>query len=372
MDGQSKHDKVEGKHQRGHSAADRAQEDVRAAHEAYDLWKSHDPKDWDRALDERSRINKHNPKAWRKAMAEIDADEAAAAEHSRPRENQINFPDPYGSETSVRDRQADRDMRDRRQVEPELNLQQAQAPHDQSVPVHPGYYPDSKYAPPVPDSPAYAAAYNRPQPKFYGLDLGIVKLGVNSNGSLDAGVNVGIARAEVQAGLENRVDGEFMPIGGPLHARAGAGIGVNGDGLHSEVGAGANVFDVVNGDADFGARLGRHTGVDGDVRGKAGPVHAQGDAGAGVGPDGVNAYAGGNTGIVDAVGVRSGAHLDLNSNSGAGAGVGVRLGDRTLDVGPSVDTYGNRTVRPDIHLDQGAAGDPTFYPTGDRALDEGR
>jgi hypothetical protein len=103
---------------------------------------------------------------------------------------------------------------------------------------HPGYAPDSRFAPEVPNSPAYDAVYNQPKPEFHGLDLGIVKLGYNDGGSLDAGVNIGVAKTDVQLGANTRVDAEFMPIGGPIHARTGAGLNFSEDGVRGDVGAG--------------------------------------------------------------------------------------------------------------------------------------
>ena len=186
-------------------------------------------------------------------------------------------------------------------------------------------------------------------------------------------MNVGVARAGVQFGVENRVEGEFMPYGGPFHARAGAGIGLAPDGVHSEVGAGANFFDIVNGDADFGVRLGPNIAVDGDVRGKVWPVDAQGNAGAGLGKDGAHAYTGGNVGVAKAAGVRAGAEIDVGqTDSGAAAGVGLRAGEGTVDFGPSIRFEGHTTIRPQLHLDAGRADRATFYPTGDRTLDSSR
>jgi hypothetical protein len=245
---------------------------------------------------------------------------------------------------------------------------QKTAVQEPTAPLHPGYAPQSRFAPPPPDSPAYDSAYNRPEAEFTGLDIGLIKVGVKGH-SLDFGANVGLASAEFQLGQETRIDGEFMPMGGPVHARTGAGFGFDGNGLHSEVGAGANFFDLVRGDADFGVNAGKHTGVSGDVSGKVWPVHAQGEAGADISPDGADAYTGGNTGIGDVFDVRAGGHVNADHNSGAGAGVGVQLGDRTLDFGPSISTDGNSTVRPGLHLDPGHEGTQTFYPTGDRVVD---
>ncbi|MBX9940662.1 MAG: hypothetical protein K2Y32_15490 [Candidatus Obscuribacterales bacterium] len=330
--------------------------DIAASQHAWELWKSSDPRDWDKALDERERINKANPKAWKKAMHDIDEQEEAEKKRRPQDQSQV------------------------RHDEPKVKHDQSKVKHSELPPLqieaknviipHPGYAPESKFAPNPPASPAFDRAYNQPKPEFYGLDLGVLRAGVNSNGSLDLGVNIGIAKTDLQVGLENRVDAEFMPIGGPLHARAGAGIGVNRDGFHSEVGAGANFFNVVNGDADFGAKLGRDTGVDGDVRGKVFPVEVQADAGAGIGPDGVDAYTGANVDVLDKAGVRSGAHFSINDqNSSAGAGVGLQAGEDVLDFGPAIYSDGNSTIRPNLHLDSGNVEDRTFYPTGDRIRD---
>lgn len=372
MDGHSNHHR----HHSARSGHDSFQADEIAAQRAWEMWKSSEPDNWDRALDERERIIKHNPKAWSKAMHQIDEEEAKAkAVAPQVVEHQSGAADRHldkshkDSQTSAADRlrdeylagrPGDRQDADKQRIEPQSEVK-----------LHPGYAPHSKFAPETPASPAYDAAYNTPEPEFYGLDLGIIKAGVKG-GSLDLGVNVGVASTELQLGQETRVDAEFMPMGGPLHARAGAGIGFNRDGVHSQVGAGANFFNLVNGDADFGVNAGRHTGVSGDVRGNVWPVHVQAAAGADVSPDGADAYTGANTGIANVFDVRAGGHVNADDNSGVGAGVGLKLGDKTLDFGPSISTDGNSTVRPQVHLDPGNEGDPTFYPTGDRVLDAGQ
>ena len=341
-----------------------------------EMW--HDPNHWQEALDEIS------PADMRRAIREMAKEEAG-----KSKEDCSSVKGEYHSGVRSRERHSDQaaSLRGDSQSSPaEVRIESSQSSSEDRLreeylqsqhldsrrrPIHPGYAPQSDFAPEAPDSPAYDYAYNRPEPEFYGLDIGILKVGVNSNGSLDLGVNVGLAKAGVQVGLENRVDGEFMPIGGPLHARAGAGIGINRAGIHSEVGAGANFFNVVNGDADFGARLGREISVDGDVRGRAFPVNVQADAGAAVGADGVNAYTGATTDIAGQAGVRAGAHFDLDKyNSGIAAGVGLKAGERSLDFGPSIQSDGNSTVRPQVHLEPGFARRRTFYPTGIRQVDE--
>jgi hypothetical protein len=329
------------------------QHDVDTAKLAWECWKSDDPQKVDWAIAEKARIQKTDPKAWNQAMRELDA--AAQA----PLPELAIEPAPPIAPVPDSDLSLDSSPVGRAEAAPPLIPADARG-----VNVHAGYAPESQFAPAPPNSPAYDAAYNQPPARFYGLDLNVIKVGVTDRGSLDLGVNVGLARAEVQAGLENRVDGEFMPIGGPLHARAGAGIGINRRGLHSEVGAGGNFFNLVNGDADFAARVGRDIGVDGDVRGKVVAVDAQGRAGASVGADGVSAYTGGNTDLAHVAGFRTGGRFALNRyDSGVAAG-------HTLDIGPSIDSYGNRTLAPRVHVETGVEENAPFYPTGDRDLDE--
>lgn len=371
MDGLSKNESSQ--HRKGHHSAHRnTEQDVQSAHAAWDAWKSNDPEAWDWALEQREKISKKDPKAWNKAMKEVDAEEAAqkrALQAERQREL-----DATRREHAAADRLRNEYLQKRptdpsgMRQEEHPALVNPQPDQRQTENLHPGYAPHSQFAPETPNSPAYNTAYNRPRGEFYGVDLGLVKLGVQ-DGSLTTGVNIGIASTELQLGKNTGVAAEFMPYGGPLHARTNANVGFDEGGMHTEAGAGANFFDLVNGDADFGTRLGPDTSVYGDVRGKVWPVHVQADAGAGVGQHGLNAYTGANTGIGDVFGVRTGGHFDLDENSGAGAGVGLNLGDETLDFGPSVDTYGNRTLRPNLNLRPGKSSKPTFYPTGDRNLD---
>ncbi len=347
------------KHHSSHRNHDRTLNDTMAAERAWELWSSKDPADWDRALDARARISTHNPKAWSTGMHNAEEEEAKKAKAAPP---------------AVQEKPA---AVVKEQDKPVAHDDQQTAATDKlrdeyldQKPVHPGYAPHSRFAPETPDSPAYDAAYNQPEEEFNGLDLGFIRAGVKGH-SLDFGVNVGLAKTEFQLGQETRLDAEFMPYGGPLHARAGAGIGFKDNSLHSEVGVGANAFGI-NGDADFGVKAGEHTGVSGDVRGNVLPFHVQADAGADISPNGADAYTGANTGIADVFDVHAGGHVNADDNSGAGAGVGVKLGDKSLDFGPSISSDGNRTVHPQLHLDPGNDEDPTFYPTGDRIKDSGQ
>ncbi len=359
------HDHVKHSHKHGDNQANMAA-DIQDARVAWDLWNSKNPQDWDKALAIVDKNNEHkhkyNKKQWNGAMDEVAAEAEAKKVHQQSKTLR-----PHNRAAAKSDA-ADDGVIEIKDINA-IDDKNPAAPLADAVPriKHPGYAPDSRFAPEVPNSPAYDAVYNQPKPEFHGLDLGIVKLGYNDGGSLEAGVNIGVAKTDVQLGANTRVDAEFMPIGGPIHARTGAGVNFSENGVRGDVGAGANFFNLVNGDADFDARVGRNTGVDGDVRGRVYPVDVQAEAGAGVGPDGVHAYTGANTDAADLVGFRTGGHFDLdNEDSSVGAGVGLRAGDHTLDFGPSIYSDRNSTIRPDLQLDTGSIDDETFYPTGTR------
>ncbi len=333
------------------------------AHLAWEAWKSNDPAAWDFALAERERIIRKNPKAWKKAMHQIDEDEADQRDNlvvTTPSRD-VEPPRPAAAPVTAE--------MDEANIVPVPQPQSFSVPPDavpiDDPPVHPGYAPYSQFAPPVPQGPAFRSAYEN-RPEFYGLDLGILRVGANSNGSLEFGVDVGVASTNVQVGLENQVRAEFMPHGGPLHARGNAGIGLNRNGLHSEVGAGGNFLNLVHGDADFGAHVGRYTGVAGDVRGRVWPVDVQAASGAGIGSEGINVYTGANTGLDHVFGVRSGAQFDLGRNSGTAVGVGLNAGDTAIDFGPSITSYGGRAIQPRLNFYSQPASYPAFYPTGRR------
>jgi len=335
------------------------QEDISSAKLAYEAWKSNDPKDWDHAMAEKNRLLKEDPRAWKAAMKEIDADEARQKELQAElkAEEAQRAADEAAAKESAPAAEASQNV----VTMPDEVVTRAAAPA--------GYAPDSPYAPLPPASPAFEAAYRQPPAKFYGINAGIFKLGVTNHGSLDVGVNIGLARAEAQVGLENRVEGEFMPVGGPLHARAGAGIGVNRNGFHGEVGAGANVFNLVNGDADVGARLGRDIGVDADVRGRALIVNGQADGGVSLGDQGLKVHGGGNADILNTLGARGGARASLGPETGIGVGVGLKADQDTLDFGPAIDVGPDGKVTGSIY-GQGKADNATFFPTGDRTIDQ--
>ncbi len=342
-------------------AAEKMQAEINAARQAWADWQSGDCNRIGHALDEKDRIS---AKAWKEAMRQIDLNEPC-----RDSKVKTNLPEA------------------KLPAAPVVNTAEAPIPQPADlIPppppppqiIHPGYAPYSRFAPPAPISPAYDLAYNQPPAPFYGLDLGVVRLGVRG-GSLDLGVNAfGLARTELQVGQRTGVDAEFLPLGGPLHARAGSGIAFDRYGAHAEVGAGANFFDIVNGDADFGAHLGESAGVNGKVRGKAFPVQVEAGAGADVGPGGADAYTAATTGLTDAFQVRAGGRVAADSSPNVAAGVGVVAGRHTLDFGPSVgaspnqgnvDNSGSYRGEPRIHLEDGLISEPTFYPTVPRNSD---
>jgi len=336
------------------------QEDITAAKLAYEAWKSNDPKDWDHAMAEKTRLLKEDPRAWKSAMKEVDADEKAQKELQA--ELKAEEAQRAADEAAAKQNTAAEAAAPAVVTMPDEVVTRTPSPA--------GYAPDSPFAPLPPNSPAYDAAYRQPPAKFYGLNAGLFKIGVTNHGSLDVGVNIGLARAEAQVGLENRIEGEFMPVGGPLHARVGAGVGVNRNGFHGEAGAGANVFNLVGGDADVGARLGRDIGVDADVRGRALLVNGQADGGVSLGDQGLKAHGGGNADILNTLGARGGARVALGpEDTGFGVGVGLKADKDTLDFGPAIDVNGDGKVSGSMY-GVGKSENATFFPTGDRTVDE--
>lgn len=199
----------------------------------------------------------------------------------------------------------------------------------------------------------------KPESKFHGLNLGIIKLGYMDHGSLAVGANIGIAKVDTQIGLENRVD---AGVGlGPIGARGGVGVGINESGLHADVGAGANATRQIRANADFGAGVGPKTGVTGDVGAKVGPLHTKHVADLGVSDEGFNNGYRGDVGIARVAGVGAGVHANLNENSSAGLGSSVRLGDASLGAGADIRTGGNSFIRPGVHIDAGNGPDRTRF-----------
>lgn len=192
---------------------------------------------------------------------------------------------------------------------------------------------------PVADKPA----------KFYGLNLGLFKLGVTSDGSLNVGANVGIARGDVKVGLNNRVE---AGVGiDQLGARGGAGFGINKHGLHADAGASANVAKVIDTGANAGVQVGPRSGLFGNLRGKVGPAFTDAETTFNMRSDGVNFNAGGAAGINKVIQGHADTRLGLNDDSNVGAHAGIGIGPVDLSVGTDVTSNGNSVIRPGVHLD---------------------
>ncbi len=63
------------RHHKDHTGDYSFADHVRAAELAWDLWKSGDSRDWDRALALKDKIVKQSPKAWQYAMKEVQTQE---------------------------------------------------------------------------------------------------------------------------------------------------------------------------------------------------------------------------------------------------------------------------------------------------------
>lgn len=162
MDGHHQH---HSKHQRD------TEVDQIAAERAWELWKSSNPEDWDRAIDARATLSKHDSKAWAKGMHHVEEEES---------KKQVVPPVVVAEKTIViagadktREETSQTAAGDR--LREEYLAGQKIKEQETAAPLHAGYAPQSRFAPAPPDSPAYDSAYNRPQAEFHGLDLGIIK-----------------------------------------------------------------------------------------------------------------------------------------------------------------------------------------------------
>ena len=182
---------------------------------------------------------------------------------------------------------------------------------------------------------------------FIGINLGILKFGV-SDGSLDLGVDIMVARAEAKLGQET---GASVGVGveGFASAGAGAGVAIDGNGLHGGVGAGVDAANLIDGSGRVGADLGTTTGVNGAVGAEVGPTYAGVKASAGVGSDGLNAGAGARAGIIDVVGAHGGGQLSLSGDSSASVGAGGYVGPYEGGTTGGIYTDGNQDIRPGIN-----------------------
>lgn len=263
-----------------------------------------------------------SPRQLRRAMREM-----ARAQHNDQAQSQL-------PQTEILDQQSRLDAG--RRFDADANPVQ-ELPQARRV-APPGHVVEA----PAPPPPA--------EPKFYGLNLGIVKLGVTDDGSLNAGVNIGIARVDAKVGLNNRVDA-FAGVE-DFNAHTGAGVGIGREGLHSDVYAGARAFQLAHADAGFAAAVGPRTGVDGQLSANAGPVRFDLDTRHEIGVNGLYSGVEGRVGVPHAVDFHTDAHLGLNQHdSSMRAYTGVEVARHNAGSGVEINSYGNRVIEPKLRLD---------------------
>jgi hypothetical protein len=183
---------------------------------------------------------------------------------------------------------------------------------------------------------------------FHGLNLGIIKIGVDDRGSFALGVNVGIAHVDTRIGAVMGVDAGAGV--GPVGAQGGVEVGIKKDGLHAKVRAGASASELAGGSLDFGASVGPKTGAEAAVEGNVGPAYTKHGASTYIGEDGFNTGYQGKVAVGDLAGVGARGHLGLNDNSSAGAEAGAHLGKASLGSGVDIKTDNNTMVRPEVNI----------------------
>jgi hypothetical protein len=198
---------------------------------------------------------------------------------------------------------------------------------------------------------------------FHGLNLGIIKIGVTDEGSLDLGVNLAVVKVEGKLGLENSVHAG-VGLGPIVGAEGGVGIGVNRHGLHAGVGAGGHALGLAGVGGEVGAKVGDAVGADGVAGVYVGPQEARaggrGGAGAALGQDGLDAAAGADIYAGQFAGLNAGGQLSLNRDSRVGVDAGGNIDRYAGRSGVGVFSDGNSQIRPDVYAD-GANGPNTTY-----------
>jgi hypothetical protein len=183
---------------------------------------------------------------------------------------------------------------------------------------------------------------------FHGLNLGIIKIGVDDRGSLAFGVNVGIAHVDTRLGAVTGVDAGAGV--GPVGAHGGVDLAVRKDGLHAGVKAGATASELAGGSLDFGASIGPKTGAEAAVEGNVGPAYTTHGASTYVSEAGFNTGYQGKVALGDVAGVGARGHLGLNEDSSAGAEAGAHLGKASIGSGADVKTDNNTMVRSEVNI----------------------
>jgi hypothetical protein len=192
------------------------------------------------------------------------------------------------------------------------------------------------------------------QPNFYGVNLGIIKLGFTSDGAFNPGVDLGIVHAQAKVGLVNGADAGVR-LGPIADAKAGGYVGVDQNGIHGDVGARGQALTLAGAGGEVHTRLGNATGVEANAGAHVGPLGTRGGAGAAIGDDGFDAAAGGGARVGRALSAHSGADVALGYDSQAAVAAGGNIGNMRGRAGAGVWTDGDTTVRPDAYV-AGAAG----------------
>jgi hypothetical protein len=194
-------------------------------------------------------------------------------------------------------------------------------------------------------------------PKFYGLNLGIIKLGFTSDGAFNPGINLGIVEAQAKVGLVNGAEAG-VNLGPIVQAGAGAYAGVDKNGIFGQAKAGGEALTLVGATGHADARFGNATGVDGGASAHLGPIVGRAGAGAALGQDGLDATASGHARIGELANAHAGGHLGLNHDTQIGASAGAGIGEVGATAGAGIFSDGNAIVRPDVYV-QGQAGQDT-------------
>lgn len=188
------------------------------------------------------------------------------------------------------------------------------------------------------------------KPQFYGVDIGIAKIGFTSDGAFNPGIDLGIVAAQAKVGLVNGGDAS-VNLGPIARAKAGAYAGVDRNGIYANSEVGAEALSVAGGRVDFDSRLGNATGADLSTQAYVGPLHAAVGGGAALAPGGLDSSASAHVRAGRLAGVHGGGHFAVNNrDSQLAAATGADLGDAGADIGAGVFSDGNRTARPDIYL----------------------
>ncbi|HEY9777373.1 MAG TPA: hypothetical protein V6C81_26660 [Planktothrix sp.] len=347
--------------------------DVHTVKMAWEAWEhSGNGRKEDQAEATLRSVAKSDPEAFKIAMHQIDRENARAKQAQQQRFDQqmqagLNQQAWIDGQIAQNQQRQAQEAASAASPPPPIDL----GTEVVTAPQHNGYAPTSDYAPAPPNTPGYEAGNADPPEEFHGLNLGILKIGGNGHGSAVFEGNIGLAKGGITVGKRLGGYAEAFPFANtPLHGRADAGIAFGDDGAKFYAGGGANVFGIVHADGDGALQLGNGIRVDGDANARVLGVGGSGAAGAGIDERGVGGYAGGNADAAGVVGGRAGGRVQLGPHSGIAGGGGVEVAGKTLDVGPSADAYPDGTGTGGVHIEPNTVGNRTFYPTGDREVDD--